>query len=48
MLLLDQGDKITAIDISLLPDAILQWLCVGISILMMIAMIHIIKRFLER
>lgn len=48
MLLLDQSDKITAIDMSLLPDAILQWLIIGISILMMIAMIHIIKRFLER
>ena len=48
MLLLDQSDKITAIDMSLLPDAILQWLCFGISILMMIAMIHIIKKFLER
>lgn len=48
MLLLDQSDKITAIDMSLLPDAILQWLCLGISILMMIVMISIIKRFLER
>lgn len=48
MLLLDQSDKITAIDMSLLPDAILQWLCIGICVLMMIATIRIIKRLLGR
>ena len=48
ILLLNQGDAvIKAVDKSLMFDAVMQWIIIGISILMMIAAVLIIKRIMK-